>query len=218
MEPKLPEVVMPGEDVRTSKIKKASGGYLSNAYENFKAMYTDEYTGEILRGHLARAATIDELDYFNEHVWQVETLEKAKQVPDYILVRSRWVMANNEDFKEPDVRARFVGCEVNKIEEKVDAFCASAPPLDAKKLFFSQFASERKRRNHPLGLSFVDVHKAYFNRRPTRNIYMQFPKELGLAPNLVGNTCALRLWLQRRGTHLGGMLSRSLTFSRLSGW
>ena len=129
---------------------------------------------------------IDELDYFNEHVWQVETLEKAKQVPDYILVRSRWVMANKEDFENPDVRARLVGCEVNKTGKKVDAFYASTPPLEAKKMLFSQFATERKRRGHPLRLSFVDVRKAYFNGRPTRNIYMQFPRELGLAPNLDG--------------------------------
>ena len=46
----------------------------------------------MLAGHLAHAAMIDELDYFNEHVWEVETLDKAKSVPDYISVRSRWVM------------------------------------------------------------------------------------------------------------------------------
>ena len=78
LEPKLPEVVMPSDDVRTSKIKKTSGGYLSIAYDYFKAMYTDEYTGEMLPGHLARAAMIDELDYFNEHVWPVEKLENGQ--------------------------------------------------------------------------------------------------------------------------------------------
>ena len=37
-------------------------------------------------------------------------------------------MASKGDSKEPDVRARLVGCEVNKGGEKVDAFDASTPP------------------------------------------------------------------------------------------
>ena len=51
--------------------------------------YVDEYTGEVLQDNLIHDAMIDELDYFNEHVWDVDTLEHMKTVPDYILVRSR---------------------------------------------------------------------------------------------------------------------------------
>ena len=40
-------------------------------------------------------------------------------------------MANKGDSKEPDVRARLEGCEVNKGGKKVDAFYASTPPLEA---------------------------------------------------------------------------------------
>ena len=119
---------------------------------------------------------IDELDYFNEHVWEVETLEKAKAVPDCILIRSRWVMATKGDASEPDVRARLVGCEVNKTGEKVDAFYASTPPLEAKKMSLSQFANQRRKHGKPLRLSFVDIRKPYFNGKPTRSIFMQFPK------------------------------------------
>ena len=79
-----------------------------------------------------------------------------------------------------------MGCEVNKGGEKVDAFFASTPPLEAKRMMFSQFASERTRKKKPLCLSFVDVRKAYFDGRPTRNLCMAFSKEKGLAPNLVG--------------------------------
>ena len=68
LEPKLPEVVLQESKSKTSKIKQVSGGYLSINYNNWKPMYTDEYTGEILPSHLAHAAMIDELDYFNEHV------------------------------------------------------------------------------------------------------------------------------------------------------
>ena len=41
-----------------------------------------------------------------------------KAVLDYMLVRSRWVMANKGDSKEPNVRARLVGCEINKAARK----------------------------------------------------------------------------------------------------
>ena len=129
---------------------------------------------------------IDELDYFNAHVWEAQTVDRMKQVPDYILVRSRWVMANKGDSSEPDVRARLVGCDIKKRAERDDAFFASTPPLDAKRMMFNRIAFKRVTKKKPLCLSFVDVRKAYFNDKPTRNIYMQFPKEMGMAPNLVG--------------------------------
>ena len=83
----------------------------------------------MLRDDPVQAAGIDELDYCNQHVWEIDTLDHIKTVPDYILVRSRWVMANKGYSKEPDVRARLVGCEVNKGGEKGNEFYASTPPL-----------------------------------------------------------------------------------------
>ena len=118
---KFPEIIAT-TTTKTSSIKKWGGGYLSIKYDTWKPRYTDEYTGKMLRDDLVQAAMIDELDYFNQHVWEIDTLDHMKTVPDYILVRSRWVMANKGDSKEPDVRARLVGCEVNKGGEKVDAF------------------------------------------------------------------------------------------------
>ena len=95
-------------------------------------------------------------------------------------------MANKGDSKEPDVRARLVGCEVSKGGKKVDAFDASTPPLEAKNVLLLQFSSERNRKGKHLRISFVDIRKAYFNGKPTRNLFMHLPKELGLAPKLVG--------------------------------
>ena len=76
------------------------------SYDNWKPRYVDEYTGEVLQDQLVRTAMIDELDYFNQHVWGVDTVDHMKTVQDYILVRSRWVMANKGDSAAPDVRAR----------------------------------------------------------------------------------------------------------------
>ena len=126
------------------------GGYLNIDFNTWKPKYADEYRGEVLRDDLVREAMIDELSYFNTHVWEAEAVDKMKQVANHILVRSRWVMANKGDPSEPDVRARLVGCEVNKGGERVDAFFALTPPLAAKRMLFSQFTAERTRTKKPL--------------------------------------------------------------------
>ena len=108
-----------------------------------------------------------------------------KTIPDYILVRSRWVMCNKGDVDNPDCRARLVACEVNKTGEKNSSFHASTPPLEGKKLLFSRYAATRRRKGKPLRISFVDIRKAYFNGIPRRDIFMSLPKELGLPSNLV---------------------------------
>ena len=85
----------------------------------------------MLRDDLVQAAIVDELDGFNKTVWEIWTLNPMQTVPDYMLVRSRWIMANKGDSNEPHVRARLVGCEVNKGGENIYAFDASTPPLEA---------------------------------------------------------------------------------------
>ena len=65
---------------------------------------------------------IDGLDDLNPHAWEIDTLDHMKTVPEYILVRSKWVMANKGDSKESDDRARLVSCEFNKGGETVDTF------------------------------------------------------------------------------------------------
>ena len=60
----------------------------------------------MLRGDVVQAVMMDELDDLNQSVWkQKDTLDHMKTVPDYALVRSRWVMANKGDYKEPDACA-----------------------------------------------------------------------------------------------------------------
>ena len=74
---------------------------------------------------------------------------------------------------------------MNKDNSKEAAFFASTPPLEAKKALFAKFACNTTKNNVPMRLSFVDVKKAYFNATPGRNIFMNFPKELGLPAGLV---------------------------------
>ena len=70
-------------------------------YDNWKPQYVDEYTAEVLNDQLVHAAMIDELDYFNLHVWEIDTLDHMKTVSEYILVRSRWVMATMATLQSP---------------------------------------------------------------------------------------------------------------------
>ena len=169
-----------------SSIKKVKGGVLPIAFqqENFKARYIDEYTGEVLDNHLIQAALMEEMGYFNDHVWEVDTKDHMATVEDHVFVRSRWVLCNKGDDQSPDLRARLVACEINR-GDKQDQFFASTPPLEAKKMIFAQYAKERKRNGKPLQLSFIDIRKAYFNGIPKRPIFMAFPKEMGLPSNFV---------------------------------
>ena len=137
----------------------------------FKARYIDEYTGKVLDTHMIQSAIMEELDYFNDREWEVETKEDMLKNPDHLLVRSRWVSCNKGDAMNPDIRARLVACEVNR-GDKHDAFSAPTPPLEAKKMLFAECAKERPRAGQKLRLSFVDVRKAYFNGVPKRAIYM----------------------------------------------
>ena len=122
-----------------SSVSKVSGGKTPITYDesNFKDRYLDEYTGEILAPHLIRPAIEDELDYSNSKVWQLSTIDEMEKIPGYILVRSRWVLCNKGDSASPDVRARLVSCELNK-GDKNDAFSASTPPLEGKRILFSR--------------------------------------------------------------------------------
>ena len=122
--------------------------------------------------------------FFNDSVWRGVDASVAKPGPDGKILNGRWVLSNKVDVQQPDGRARYVACEVHTFDST--DFFAATPPLEAKRLLFSQFASERTRRGQALKLHFADARKAYFNGTPTRNLYLRLPKELGLPANVLG--------------------------------
>ena len=77
---------------------------------------------------LARAAIIDELDYFNSKVWELTTYAEASTIPGGVIVGGKWALCNKEDLNKPNMRARYVATEVNKGHD--DTFYASTPPLE----------------------------------------------------------------------------------------
>ena len=75
--------------------------------------------------------------------------------------------------------------EVNKGDACSD-FYAATPPLEAKRLLFSERATKKTLGRKRLKLHFTDIRKAYFNGKPTRSIYIRLPPELGLPKNTLG--------------------------------
>ena len=163
----------------TVKVKYA-GGRSASTELIFKETYKDEYTNEQLPiGHV-RTAMHDELVYFCDKVWELVPIEEVTGK----VIGSRWVNCNKNDIADPDVRCRLVGQEVNLFAD--ESFYTVTPPLEAKRLIFSEYASEQSRNGKPLQISFIDVKKAYFYGVPTRDIYVRLPYELGVSKKFVG--------------------------------
>ncbi len=153
---------------------------------NFKPQYKDEYTSEWLPHEATKDAMLDELSYFCQVVFKGVSSEEAMADPEGKIIGCRWVNCNKGDLENPDVRCRLVGQEVNHGDGPTDAFYAATPPLEAKRLLFSQWATEQKRGGKHLKISCVDIRKAYFNGVPKRSMYVRLPPELGLPRNVLG--------------------------------
>ena len=112
---------------------------------------------------------VDELKYFNAKVWRGVATNGAHRT-ESMPIRTRWVLCNKGDAAHPEIRARLVACEVKTFEYTTGAFAASTPPLEAKRILFSRYASERRRNGQPLKLHCLDVRKAYLNGVSRRSI------------------------------------------------
>ena len=117
-------------------------------------------------------------------MWDSTKIDKARQDPEGKILNGRWVLNDKGDMVHPDCRARYVACEVHTYDDH--AFFAATPPLEAKRILLSQWASERVRNGERLKLHFADARKAYFNGRCQRSRYLRLPRELGLNSNVIG--------------------------------
>ena len=129
-------------------------GRLSPSKLVFKDSYRDEYNEELPIGHVRRAMA-EELEYFCDRVWVGVPMDVAKNDPDGKIIGSCWVNCNKHDINDPGVRCRLVAQEVNLHAD--DSFYAATPPLEAKRMLFSNFSS--RALNEKIQISFVDVKK-----------------------------------------------------------
>ena len=82
----------------------------------------------------------------------------ARSDPHGKVINCRFVNCNKHDAETPDVRARLVAQEIAHQGE--ESFYAATRPLEAKRMLFSQWASEQWRDNKRPTLTFIDVRKA----------------------------------------------------------
>ena len=108
----------------------------------FKDAYKDEYTNDTLSPEQIKHAMLDEISYLCKEVVEGITLQEALDDPAHVLVPGRWVNSNKGESDHPDCRGRYVAQEVNHGGEADAAFCAATPPLESKRILFSQWAKE----------------------------------------------------------------------------
>ncbi len=82
----------------------------------------------------------------------------------------KWADANKGDKEKPEYRCRLVAKEIKK-DKREDLF-AAPPPLEAKRMLFSPWASVPGLR-----LDFGDVVRAYSHARARRKVYVVLSKE-----------------------------------------
>ena len=102
---------------------------------------------------------MEELNEFNERVWEIADGAEVSRAPGYKLGRSRWVICNKGDTSEYDIRAQLVACEINTF--KSEEIFVAPPPLEAINMLFNEFATARTAPDGtPLQMSCVDIRKA----------------------------------------------------------
>ena len=169
---------------RSTKLRMGDGSTQRiPLHRHVREQYRDEYTNESLPRPWVESAIHEELNYFNERVWHAVPLQQALDDPDGKIIGSRWIISNKNDMNDPDIRARLVAQEVGTHADS--SFYAATPPLESKRMLFSEWATRRSRNGKPLKLSFVDIRKAYFHGVPTRSLYIRMPPEMGMGKGMV---------------------------------
>ena len=82
------------------------------------------------------------------------------------------------------MQGRYVAQEINVGGGADASFYAATPPLEAKRLLMSRWATERKRNGKNLKIHMLDVRKAYVNGVPTRSLYVKLPFEMGMGKSV----------------------------------
>lgn len=91
-------------------------------------------------------------------------------------ITTTWVDVNKGDQQERDVRCRLVAREMGGA--KSNELYAATPPLEAKRLLFSEAATNRRVGKYEKKLLIIVVRKAYFNAHVDRPTYAELPSEM----------------------------------------
>ena len=108
--------------------------------------------------------------YKKHEVYEKLPIEECWKETGKAPIGVKWVDTNKGDKERPEYRCRLVAKEIKK-DKREDLFAAT-PPLEAKKMLFSLWASMPG-----MCLDFGDVVRAYFHAKARRKVYVELSKE-----------------------------------------
>ena len=130
-------------------------------------LYYDAISGELMIKELVEAARQVEMETYKKHeVYEKVPIEECWRETGRAPIGVKWVDTNKGDKERPEYRCRLVAKEIKK-DKREDLFAAT-PPLEAKKMLFSLWASIPG-----MCLDFGDVVRAYFHAKARRRVYVE---------------------------------------------
>ena len=136
--------------------------------------FWDDLSGLELDPVKVRAARLEEMKEFDKHqVYEKRPIKECWEKTNKEPIGTRWVDINKGDNINPEYRSRLVAQELN--QSKRDDIFAATPPLEVLKLVLSILASTRRQKKWKL--DSVDIKRAYFHAKATRDIYIRRPEE-----------------------------------------
>ena len=151
-------------------------------------VFVDDISGETLDPEGVRKARIEEIGFVEGMgVWKPVPRPKDKKV-----IGTRWVDTNKGDKLKPNLRSRLVAQELKR--GSMEEYFAAMPPLSALRTLMTLAVTESSkdlngnwtRKTDRQFLSFVDIKRAHFCSKATRELYVELPPEAGYGPDIVG--------------------------------
>jgi len=150
-------------------------------------VYWDDLTGRQLDPKRIEAARKAEIDYITSMgVWEV--IPRSSVAQTVKVIPGRWVDVNKGDARTPNYRSRYVAKEIKRGARSslVGEFFAAMAPLHASKILLILAVTNRFpdsmgnliRSEEPLVVSFIDIKRAHFYGKATRQICVELPPEL----------------------------------------
>ena len=144
--------------------------------------YYDDISGKELLPEKVEKARKDEIDIVESMgVW--EKIPRSKVPKGTKIIGTRWVDVNKQDETNPLYRSRLVAQEIKR-GSGFDEFFAAMPSLAALKLLLTIAVSDslplekgKRRKSKQSFLGFLDVKRAHFYSKATRELYVEIPSE-----------------------------------------
>ena len=167
------------QTILTVQESSASDSHETMQDKTVQEEYFDDLPGEPLPHGLTSKARLEELEFMRSwHVWQVVSRSEAWKKTGKAPLRGRWVDTNKADSVNPNVRCRWVACDIAKWRD--DAMFAATPPLEALRFLMSDLATRRRNGTRQKGqrkAMFIDVRKAHLHAYVDREIFVDLPPE-----------------------------------------